>query len=547
MVEDVRSTGESARRPSRRRFSDLPVAMRIAAVAAVGVIATATVGVVAFSAGNAARGNVDVLYSKDLLPSVAISEVRSSFVATRLEVANFAAQPDKAAREKQLANFDKVDAALDEAIANYSELRPDRAEITGAISGLVADYRNLRDQELIPAVQEGDLTRYQDIRAEKAVPVSDKIMATIGEDVSQLANEASEQRDSAAAEISRANWTVVAVLLLALVLAVFVSVVTIRSITNPLKAISRAIAALAVGDLTQRSGHESRDELGKTAADIDAALDVLTSTLTSFTVTADEVRTAASSVELTAKAIVVQAESSAQDAAKVAAAGVQLDANVSTLAATGVEMGATIADVARSASTASNTAASATLAAEAASSTIRRLGESSRQIAEVTELIASIAAQTRLLALNATIESARAGEAGRGFAVVATEVKTLATETSSASQDVQDRVATITKDVNDAVLAIDEITRVIEEIAETQSTIAAAVEEQSAVTQDSTIAVQQAADGASSISHDIAAVAAGSSSTLDSGRALEDVVDSLTRSSDDLSTLVSRFTLTAAR
>jgi methyl-accepting chemotaxis protein len=325
--------------------------------------------------------------------ATAAEQLSDSIREISAQVSKSSGMASKAARDEQLANFDKVDAALDEAIANYSELRPDRAEITGAISGLVADYRNLRDQELIPAVQEGDLTRYQDIRAEIVVPVSDKIMATIGEDVSQLANEASEQRDSAAAEISRANWTVVAVLLLALVLAVFVSVVTIRSITNPLKAISRAIAALAVGDLTQRSGHESRDELGKTAADIDAALDVLTSTLTSFTVTAGEVRTAASSVELTAKAIVVQAESSAQDAAKVAAAGVQLDANVSTLAATGVEMGATIADVARSASTASNTAASATLAAEAASSTIRRLGESSRQIAEVTELIASIAAR----------------------------------------------------------------------------------------------------------------------------------------------------------
>jgi methyl-accepting chemotaxis protein len=537
---------DAARQPRRRRLSDLPVAVRIAAVAAVGVIATVTVGAVAYGAGNAARNDIGVLYSRDLVPSVAIAEIRSNFLATRLDVANFAAQPDKAARTKQIEKFAKVDSALDESIATYAGLRPERAKLNADIARLVAEYRTLRDKELVPAVQAGDLSGYQKIRAAKVVPISDAIMSSITDEVALSATEASQQRDSATAELTRANWIVIVVLLLALLLAIVVSVVTIRSITNPLKAISRAIAALKVGDLTQRSGLDSRDELGRTAADVDAALDVLTGTITAFTVASDEVRAAASSVETTAKAIVVQAESSAADAAKVAAAGVQLDENVSTLAATGVQMGATIAEVAQSASTASNTASSATEAASAASATIRRLGESSRQIAEVTELISSIASQTRLLALNATIESARAGEAGRGFAVVATEVKTLATETANASQDVQDRVAMITRDVNDAVLAIDEITRVIEEISETQSTIAAAVEEQSAVTQGSTIAVQHAADGASSISHDIAAVASGSSSTLDSGRALEDVVVALTSSSDDLSTLVSRFTLTSA-
>ena len=545
-MDDVRSGANRTQQLRRRRLSDLPVAVRIAAVAAVGVIATITVGVVAFGAGNAARDDINVLYSRDLVPSVAIAEIRSNFLATRLDVANFAAQPDKAARAKQIEKFGKVDSALDESIAAYSRLRPEQAQLNSDIARLVAEYRTLRDKELVPAVQAGDLSAYQKIRAAKVVPVSDAIMSSISDEVARSASEASQQRDGASVALARANWIVIAVLLLALLLALAVSVVTIRSITNPLKAISRAIAALKVGDLTQRSGLDSRDELGRTAADVDAALDVLTGTITAFTVASDEVRAAASSVETTAKAIVVQAESSAADAAKVAAAGVQLDENVSTLAATGVQMGATIAEVAQSASTASNTAASATEAASAASATIRRLGESSRQIAEVTELISTIASQTRLLALNATIESARAGEAGRGFAVVATEVKTLATETANASQDVQDRVATITRDVNDAVLAIDEITRVIEEISETQSTIAAAVEEQSAVTQGSTIAVQHAADGASSISHDIAAVASGSSSTLDSGRALEDVVVALTSSSDDLSTLVSRFTLTSA-
>jgi methyl-accepting chemotaxis protein len=116
--------------------------------------------------------------------------------------------------------------------------------------------------------------------------------------------------------------------------------------------------------------------------------------------------------------------------------------------------------------------------------TVGKLGESSAEIGEVIKSITSIAEQTNLLALNATIEAARAGEAGKGFAVVANEVKDLAQETAKATEDISRRVEQIQVDTEAAVAAISEISGIIARINDTQSTIASAVEEQTATTNE---------------------------------------------------------------
>jgi len=123
-------------------------------------------------------------------------------------------------------------------------------------------------------------------------------------------------------------------------------------------------------------------------------------------------------------------------------------------------------------------------AAQQANELMTRLNESSAQISSVVESIRGIAAQTTMLALNATIEAARAGEAGRGFAVVASEVKDLATETGMATSDIVSRVDTIQHDSAAALEALTQVAAVITQINESQSVIAAAVEEQAATTSE---------------------------------------------------------------
>ncbi len=148
------------------------------------------------------------------------------------------------------------------------------------------------------------------------------------------------------------------------------------------------------------------------------------------------------------------------------------------------ELNASIRDISQSASDAAEVSRSAVDIANTTNETISKLGKSSMEIGEVVKVITSIAEQTNLLALNATIEAARAGEAGKGFAVVANEVKTLANETAKATEEIGEKIGMIQNDTKDSVDAINQITEVINKTNDYSNSIASAVEEQSATTQE---------------------------------------------------------------
>lgn len=214
----------------------------------------------------------------------------------------------------------------------------------------------------------------------------------------------------------------------------------------------------------------------------------------------DVLSTTSGDLNHSAKTLGQTAEQTSRQTTSVATTAGQASANVQTVAAASEELAASIAEISRQVSDAARTAAAGVQEASTTNAHVEGLDQASRKIGEVVQLISDIASQTNLLALNATIEAARAGEAGKGFAVVASEVKSLASQTAKATEDISGHIAGIQSATQNAVTAIRRITDIIDQINHIQSAIAAAVEEQGAATREISRNVQEAATGTASVS-----------------------------------------------
>jgi methyl-accepting chemotaxis protein len=235
------------------------------------------------------------------------------------------------------------------------------------------------------------------------------------------------------------------------------------------------------------------------------------------------------------------ARQTAAQASSVSAASEQVSRNVQTVAIGMEEMGVSIKEIAKNAHEAARVATTAVRVAQTTNNTVAKLGESSAEIGKVIKVITSIAQQTNLLALNATIEAARAGQAGKGFAVVANEVKDLAQETARATEDISRRIEAIQADSSGAVTAIAEISAVIGRLGDYQNTIAAAVEEQTATTNEMARNVAEAATGSNRIVDSIAGVTGAAQTTTVGVTEAQRAAGDLARMAGDLRTLVSGF------
>jgi methyl-accepting chemotaxis protein len=225
------------------------------------------------------------------------------------------------------------------------------------------------------------------------------------------------------------------------------------------------------------------------------------------------VAAAAAELNATAGEMASTAHDGVERATSVAAASEQASANVQTVAASAEELAASIAEVARQVASSADVARRAADDARQTDGAVQGLSEAARSIGDVVRLINDIAGQTNLLALNATIEAARAGEAGRGFAVVASEVKTLATQTAKATEQIGSQIAAMQGQTGRAVSSIAGIVQTIEEMNSITTRVAAAAEEQSAATREIGRAVAEAASGTQDVSGHTAGVKEGAERT----------------------------------
>jgi methyl-accepting chemotaxis protein len=255
----------------------------------------------------------------------------------------------------------------------------------------------------------------------------------------------------------------------------------------------------------------------------------------------DTVSSASTELEASAGTLTSTAERSQQLTTVVAAASEEASTNVQSVASATEQMASSVNEISRQVQTSASIANEAVAQARKTNDRVSELAKAASRIGDVVELINTIAGQTNLLALNATIEAARAGEAGRGFAVVAAEVKALAEQTAKATGEISQQINGIQSATQESVGAIKEIGDTIGRMSEIASTIAAAVEEQGAATQEISRNVQQAALGTQQVSSNITDVQRGSTETGSASSQVLSAAQSLSRDSNRLKLEVGKF------
>jgi methyl-accepting chemotaxis protein len=365
------------------------------------------------------------------------------------------------------------------------------------------------------------------------------------------------------AEAQRARIVFIAVTLLAALIAVAATLLLGNVISRPVIALAAAMRRLAGGELGIETPYaDRRDEIGAIAAafrvfkETAVAAEKLTAERErqrqlqeqrarrlaelarqfdqQVTGALETVAGAAAELQSTATAMEAAAEQTSRQSSAATTAADQAAVNVNAVASAAEELASSVGEIGRQVTMSTEVAGRAVDEAAKTNRTIKSLAEASQKIGAVVALINDIASQTNLLALNATIEAARAGDAGKGFAVVASEVKSLATQTAKATDDIASQVAGMQHATGEAVGAIDGISATIDNISKIATAIASAVEEQGAATAEISRNVQQAATGTSAVSDNIGGVTETAART---GSAANQVLEAATRLSQQASEL----------
>ncbi|WP_038379440.1 methyl-accepting chemotaxis protein [Bradyrhizobium elkanii] len=412
----------------------------------------------------------------------------------------------------------------------------------------------------------------------EAHELNSKVVNKIGLEADEILNKDIEFNNTGAdkaAQDAASNYgsalTMVAILLgIAILVGVGVSFLMIRDVSSGIASIVAPMQALGRGDLTANVPHQGeKTEIGamadtlqvfkealvaKKAADEAAAADaeakiergrrVDTITRNFEQMIGEIVQTVSSAstqLEASAGTLSSTARRSQELTTSVAAASEEASTNVQSVASATEELSSSVTEISRQVQESARMAGDAVVQARTTNDRVSELSKAAARIGDVVELINTIAGQTNLLALNATIEAARAGEAGRGFAVVASEVKALAEQTAKATGEIGQQIAGIQTATQESVGAIKEISSTIERLSEISSTIAAAVEEQGAATQEISRNVQQAAQGTQQVSANITDVQHGANETGSASSQVLSAAQSLSGDSNRLKLEVGKF------
>ncbi len=486
-------------------FSNQSVRTKILAIAIVGALTSVIIALVGLVSLLTQQSTAESTEREITATKFEAQEMERSFWEARIQVARASATSPVATNQQA---FDQFQISYDQALAEADTLWGHfNSEYQGTLMANLDGYYSLVVGEFKSQLLAGSLENSEKIRSEQITPAANQLFETLELINAEVAQYGADITADTASAAQRSIIILMVVAVAGSALALVLGIVISRAIVTNVQEVQNKLVELAENDLTTDADVHTNDETGQMARLLNVAQASLRTILHSVTETADE-SVHESEVLAAASAQLAAAlnETSAQ-AGVVAAAAEQVSTNVQTVAAGSEQMSASIREIAQNAQEATSVARTAATTAEATNVTVSRLGDSSREIGDVIKTITSIAEQTNLLALNATIEAARAGEAGKGFAVVASEVKELAAESARAAEDVARRVEAIQSDTSSAVSAIAQIGEIIGTINNYQMTIASAVEEQTATTNEMSRSAAEAATGSSQIAANINSVA----------------------------------------
>ena len=553
-------------------FNNLRIWARLAilVVALIGVIVGASF--MALRSLEDVNGGLASVYNDRTVPLTELARIQDSIHRVRFRLMEAIDAKDAATVQKDLKDIADFNKAADEEWKTYTatKLVPEEKALTDQFEVNIKTYRSTTDAAAAMVVA-GKQDEAKTFAATKGLEDFRGAMNVIRKLIQLQDDVAKGEYEKGNATYLSARSTMMVMTLMGILIGAGLALFITRSVTVPVEQMIGVMNKLAVGDVkVDVFGTHRRDEVGDIARSVEVfkrnAIEKISmeKEREEAKIRAEQERRAvmlrladdfegnvgkvvqnvadsAQSMEHSANtlsSITIEANS---QATAVAAASEEAASNVQAVASATEELSSSVEEIGRQVMESSKATQSAVHEANETSTVINGLATAAAQIGDVVNLINEIAAQTNLLALNATIEAARAGEAGKGFAVVANEVKSLATQTAKATEEIAKQIGTVQGETTKAVAAIGHVSDSIERVNGIASAIAAAVQQQSMATREIARNIEQASMGTQEVSSNIAGVSSLLQKAGESTKTVSSAAQRLSGDSDSMRRSVNDF------
>ena len=538
------------------RLSHLSIAAKLYAICA--LLATLTVALAAIVAWNGHRHAVLISeFESAFRAGQQVGRINGLIYAVLMETRGIYLAADDAAGKDHAAGLAGFTSQFEEVMQEWERhVRSDDAERFQDLSGRVRIFRDYRGKLASQVSQDGLKAARQWAQFDDHVTAHD----VLSRDLHVLSAIYDRRADQTYKDVERLTqqsaWLMTVLGLLAVLLAVAGIYTVRRFVARPLGRIARLTERVAAGQLQQIVPYVSRqDEVGALARSIEVfqetmrrnetlgltvreeaedrarRQEVMAAEITRFgaeiETTLAELLALSNRMGSASGALTTAADKAADRTAGAAAASGDASAHVRDIASAADELAVSVSEIERQIAQSHTIAAKAVDEAESTNAAVKALNEAAGRIGDVVSLITDIAEQTNLLALNATIEAARAGEAGRGFAIVASEVKALAGQTAKATEDIAAQITGMQKATTRSIGALGAIERTIRDIGAISNTIAAAVTEQGAATQEIARSVEVAARRTTDTAGEVGRVGEATDATRTNAASVKSVAEDL--------------------